>query len=243
MNNQSPSSNTSPESGNKSKFDGELSKKFSTLSRIIDEENTNENERNSKKEAEIAEKNFIKETGDRIVGGKFVKRDVGKIVYHHDGSSTDNRIAKKVPRLEDYLLSKLSKDGEQPTSNEKDVEEKMLKWIAQKGIIIEDLFNDVDFENFPDSVFTDTIERSIRMVRALGLKRIINVFCQTGKNFSADYFRERLSAIAVHEFLILIIFPTLESWRKDSETATMELKESTNRLNLSDSIENVEISF
>ena len=60
------------------------------------------------------EKNFIKETGDRIVGGKFVKRD--------DGSSTDNRIAKKVPRLEDYLLSKLSKDGEQPTSNEKDVE-------------------------------------------------------------------------------------------------------------------------
>ena len=119
----------------------------------------------------------------------------------------------------------------------------MLNWIAQKGLIIEDLFNDVDFENFPDSVFTDTIERSIRMVRALGLKRIINVFCQTGKNFSADYFRERLSAIAVHEFLILIIFPTLESWRKDAETATMELKESTNCINLSDSIENVEIKF
>ena len=44
----------------------------------------------------------------------------------------------------------------------------------------------------------------------------------------------------VHEFLVLIIFPTLESRRKDAETATMELKESTNRLYLSDSIENVE---
>lgn len=46
------------ESGNISKFDGELSKKFSTLLRIIDEENTNENERNSKKEAEIAQRNW-----------------------------------------------------------------------------------------------------------------------------------------------------------------------------------------
>ena len=230
------------ESGNKSKFDGELSKKFSTLLRIIDEENTNENERNSKKEAEIAEKNFIKETGDRIVQGKFVKRDVGKIVYHHDGTSTDNRIPKKLPRLEDMIYQNFSKHDE--SSNEKEVEEKMLHWIEQKGLGVEDLFNDVDVGYFPDTAFRDSIERSMNMIRALGIKRIINVFCQTGKQFSADYFRDRLLAISVHEFLILMIFPALESWRKDAETTNKnELKETTNRLNISDTDDNIEISF
>ena len=235
------------ESGNKSKFDGELSKKFSTLSRIIDEESTNESERNSKKEAELAEKNFIKETGDRIVTGKFVKRDVGKIVYHHDGTSSDNRIPKKVPRLEDYLYGKYSKDID--PQNEKDVEEKMLSWIDQKGLITEDLFNEVDLEIISDKSFRDDIERSMKLLQALGLKRIVNVFCQVGKKFCADYFRDRLKAIAVHEFLILIMFPTLESWRKDAENScndprdsSNDLRDSTNRLNFSD-IENVDISI
>ena len=229
------------EGGNKSKFDGELSKKFSTLSRIIDEENTNENERNSKKEAEIAEKNFIKETGDRIVTGKFVKRDIGKVVYHHDGTSTDNRIPKKLPRLEDYLYGKFSKDVEQ--FNEKEVEEKMLAWIDQSGLTIDDLFSEIDLETIPDTSLRELIELSMKMVRALGLKRIVNVFCQSGKNFSADYFRDRLKAVSVHEFLILIMFPALESWRRDAEkSCKCILQDSSNLLNISE-IEKVDISL
>ena len=90
-------------------------------------------------EAELAEQNFIKETGDRIVTGKFVKRDVGKIVYFNNGTSSDNRCPKNVPRLEDHLYGKYSKDID--PQSEKDVEEKMLSWIKQKGLITEDLFN------------------------------------------------------------------------------------------------------
>ena len=93
------------ESGDKSNFDGEHSMTFSTLIRITDKENTNE-------KPKIAEKNIIKETGDRNVQRKFVERDVGKIVYHHIGTSTDNRIPKKHRRLEDMIYQKLSKNDE-----------------------------------------------------------------------------------------------------------------------------------
>ena len=48
------------ESGNKSKFDGELSKIISTLSRIIDEENTNENERNKKRRLKLWRRILLK---------------------------------------------------------------------------------------------------------------------------------------------------------------------------------------
>ena len=55
---------------------------------------------------------------------------------------------------------------------------------------------------------------------------------------SADYFRERLTAVSVHEFLTMMIFPILESWRKDSAGST----NTTTNSSISD-IEIVDESF
>ena len=83
---------------------------------------------------------------------------------------------------------------------------------------------------FPDSCsFKMDIYLSMDIIRALGLKSIVNVFCQNGKKFSADYFRERLIAVSIHVFLIMKMFPILESWRKESEcnssTSTSSISE------------------
>ena len=200
--------------GNKSKGEGELSTKFKAIEKIIKEANTHEIEKTSKKESEQAEKTLIQETGDRIVKQRTVKRDVGKIVYHLDGTVTDNRIHKKAPRFEDYLYKRLSSNDD--SLDEIATEEKMHAWIAFKGFNVEHLFTELNIEMIPDSCsFKSQINQSLDIFRALGLKSIVNVFCQNGKKFHADYFRERLTAVSVHEFLNMKMFPILESWRKN----------------------------
>ena len=225
------------EAGNKSKGDGELSKKFATIHKIIEEEHTNEIERHAKKEAELAEKNLIQETGDRIVSQRVSKRDIGKVVHHLDGTVSDNRIPKKGPRFEDVLYQKMAPTVE--NFNEKATEEKLIAWVDSQGLNVEHLFTELNIHKLPDSCsFKSKIDESMDILRAIGLKNIINVFCQNGKKFSADYFRERLTAVSVHEFLTMMIFPILESWRKDSAGST----NTTTNSSISD-IEIVDESF
>ena len=134
--------------GNKSIGEGELSKKFKIIHKIIDGKNAHDIERTTMKESEQAEKNLIQDTSNRIVSQRTVKRDVGKVVYHLDGTVSDNRIPKKAGRFEDYLFKKLSPDNDIPC-NEIATEEMMLTWIASNGFTADHLFTDVNIELLP----------------------------------------------------------------------------------------------
>ena len=77
---------------------------------------------------------------------------------------------------------------------------------------------ELNIEMIPDSCsFHGQINQSFDIVRALGLKSIVNVVCRICKKFGADYFRERLTAVSVHEFLTMKMFPIFDSWRKNSK--------------------------
>ena len=98
------------------------------------------------------------------------------------------------------------------TLNEKATKEKLIVWVNSQGLNAEHLFIELNIHKLPDSCsFKSKIDEPMVILRAIGLKNIINVFCQIGKKFSADYFRERLTAISVHESLSMMIFPILES--------------------------------
>ena len=84
----------------------------------------------------------------------------------------------------------------------------MHAWIDFNGFTMERLFTELNIEMIPDSSsFKSQINQSLDIVRALEIKSVVNVFCQNVKKFGADFFRERLTAVSVHEFLTMKMFP------------------------------------
>ena len=98
------------ESGNKSKFAGDLSEKFKLITQIIQEESDADVERQSRKENDGEEKKLIQDTGERTMNGKVPKRDKGKLIVHLDGSTSDNRIPKRSSIFEEYIKKKMMKE-------------------------------------------------------------------------------------------------------------------------------------
>ena len=199
--------------GNKSKYGGELSPKFKLLNQIIAEESAAEIDNSNKKSADDEERKLIQETGDRVVAGKVSKRDIGKVVAHLDGSVSDNRIPKKANSFEEYLMRKMENDN--PADTEGEVGKRLSGWVSSNGKVVQDLFIDINLSMIPTAELRKELEVSMTLIEALGLKSLINIYCQNGKKFHADYFRERMMSTSIHVFVIYKIFPVLEAWRED----------------------------
>ena len=171
------------ESGNKSKFAGDLSEKFKLISQIIKEESDADVERQSRKENDGEEKKLIQDTGERIMNGKVPKRDKGKLIVHLDGSTSDNRIPKRSNMFEEYIKNKIMKETT-VDAPESSVEKQISKWINENEKTVFDLFEEVDLSLIPFPDFCEEIRASMQMVEALGLRAILKIYCQQEKTLT-----------------------------------------------------------
>ena len=106
-------------------------------------------------------------------------------------------------------------ENDNPADTEGEVGKRLSGWVSSNGKAVQDLFIDINLSMIPTAELRKELEVSMTVIEALGLKSLINIYCQNGEKFHADYFRERMMSTSIHVFVIYKIFPVLEAWREN----------------------------
>ena len=195
-------------SGNKSKYEGDLSELYRIILQMVQEEEDAKEEKESQKEL----KRKLDENIDQVLSVDSKKKPMQGFGSRKslDGSvdSKASTPSNKLSATDDTLYGFLSSLAPRPaissTMDEEAAEKMMIKWVRDTGKTGTDLMTEARVENVGDIV---------TLCDEFGLELIINLYCTPGKKFSSDEFKKSLTEEGVSTLTTKKIYLTLQTWR------------------------------
>ena len=199
-------------SGNKSKYSGELSQQYSLVEQICHEIDEDRELKNSRKGVAAELETVLKDTEDKILRRKeYGKRKSidGVIVDYSEGkrkpsgSSIDDAIVN---------ISETMKTRYSSSTNEREVERKILDWIRTEGKGPEDLLKDSNISLAYES-YLDTFD----LLNSVGIETLVSIYCSRGKSFEREQFQNSMRELYFKPIEFHKLYVGLTSWHFQAE--------------------------
>ena len=194
--------------GNKSKYEGDLSELYRIILQMVREEEDAKEEKESQKEL----KRKLDDNTDQVLSSDNKKKPMQGFGSRKslDGSvdskssTPSNRSASADDVLFGFMKDYMPKKKTKALGDDEEaIEQKMLNWVQNSGKELGDLTLEGSINNDQDCDILDEF----------GLGLLINIYCTPGKNFSPDAFKKALTDESMTTLSAHKVYRTLQSWR------------------------------